>query len=165
MFGSVQITDFRTPENPLRGNHRANDSNPYFIKLAPGVSNPSKSVERIKRRRRQNDIQLVSPLIFCSIAQRFDMRTIFFLIFSAYFLLSVIAVPLPRARVLPCQAGEISTRITCDISLSISPPTGTLSSEELSPQLEKRDTPEVGSVRYAEPRKMANLPITGNVYV
>lgn len=93
------------------------------------------------------------------------MRTIFFLIFSAYFLLSVIAVPLPRARVLPCQAGEISTRITCDISLSISPPTGTLSSEELSPQLEKRDTPEVGSVRYAEPRKMANLPITGNVYV
>ena len=64
------------------------------------------------------------------------MRTISFLIFSAYFLLLVIAVPLPR--VLPCEAGEISTWITCDISLSTSPPTETPSSEELCPQLEKR---------------------------
>ena len=66
------------------------------------------------------------------------MRTIFFVIFSAYLLLAVIAVSLPR--VLPCEAGEISTWITCDISLSTSPQTGTPSSEseELSPQLEKR---------------------------
>ena len=117
------------------------------------------------------------------------MRTIFFLIFSAYFLLSVIAIPLPR--VLPCQASEKSTRITCDISSSILPPTGTLSSEELSPQLlEKRDSTyqkkldaaknawvlqdkkknlqidgKVGSVGHAAPVHIDGLPLLNGVFV